>query len=83
MCLKTGLDTVEKKKNLPLPGIQPRLLGHPVRNLIAIPTELSRLLKHSQSVQNLCGNFTIKVLKMYSREFTIQPVGLHRTENWN
>jgi hypothetical protein len=34
---------VEEKNLLPLAGIQPRLLGCPVRSLVPIPTELSWL----------------------------------------
>ena len=33
---KTGL--------LPLPGIEPRFLSHPACRIVAIPTEISRLL---------------------------------------
>jgi hypothetical protein len=32
---------------LPLRGNEPQLLGHPVYNLVAIPTELSRLRKRT------------------------------------
>jgi hypothetical protein len=33
----------EKKNLVPLPGIEPRLLGPPARSLVGIPTEPSRL----------------------------------------
>jgi hypothetical protein len=41
---RSGLDVMEKRLLL-LPGIEPRLLGRPARNLLAITTELSRLLE--------------------------------------
>jgi hypothetical protein len=40
---RASLDVIVKRNNMPLPGIEPRLLGHPVRSLVTIPTELSRL----------------------------------------
>jgi hypothetical protein len=33
----------EEKNLLPLPGVEPRVLGSPARNLLTIPTELSSL----------------------------------------
>jgi hypothetical protein len=40
--LIAGRDVMEKSVLL-MPGIKPRLLGLPVRSLVAIPTELSQL----------------------------------------
>jgi hypothetical protein len=34
-----------EKSYLPFPGIAPILLGRPIRSLVALPTELSRLLR--------------------------------------
>jgi hypothetical protein len=41
---KTGLDDIEGRKILPLPGIEPHLLGRPAHSLVAIPTELSQII---------------------------------------
>jgi hypothetical protein len=37
---------------MPLPEIEAQLLGHPAHSLVAIPTELSRLLKCYRSAEN-------------------------------
>jgi hypothetical protein len=34
----------KEEKNIPLSGIEPRFLGHAARNLVAVSTNLSRLL---------------------------------------
>jgi hypothetical protein len=56
---RAGLDVIEKIRYLfSLPGIESLLLGHPARSLVAILTELSRLLiynKCSGFCTNLCG----------------------------
>jgi hypothetical protein len=41
---RARLDVIEKRKVLPLPEIEPRLLYRPARSLVAKTTELS---KHS------------------------------------
>jgi hypothetical protein len=41
---RTGLDVVEKRKFLTLPGLELRPLGRPA-HIVAIPTALSRLLE--------------------------------------
>jgi hypothetical protein len=41
---RTGLDDVEKRKFLTLPGLELRSLCRPASKPVAIPTELSRLL---------------------------------------
>jgi hypothetical protein len=39
---RAGPDIMEKRKHLlPLPGIEPRLLGRTVRSVVAVPTELA------------------------------------------
>jgi hypothetical protein len=40
--LRSGLEIMEQNL-LPLPGMQPRLLGRPARSVVATSTELSRL----------------------------------------
>jgi hypothetical protein len=37
----------------PPPGIEPQNPDHPARSLVAIPTELSRLLKMTNSFSNI------------------------------
>jgi hypothetical protein len=44
--LGAGLDDLEKRKFLTLPGLELRPLGRPARKLVAIPTTLSRLLTY-------------------------------------
>jgi hypothetical protein len=40
---RAGLDDVEKRKFLSLPGLELQSLGRPARQPLAIPTEQSRL----------------------------------------
>jgi hypothetical protein len=61
---------VEEKNILPIPGIEPPLLGFPARNLVAIPTKLSRLLydDDDNEVRNL-------KLSLYLSATPLRPVG--------
>jgi hypothetical protein len=43
--LRAGLDNLEKRKFLTLPGLELRPLGRPARSVVAIPTALSQLLE--------------------------------------
>jgi hypothetical protein len=41
-----GVEVMEKKNLLLLPGFEPQLFGLSARSLVAIPTELSNILKN-------------------------------------
>ena len=45
----------EERNVLPVPGFKPGLAGHPTKNLVTIPTELS-LLPDVALLKNLCDS---------------------------
>jgi hypothetical protein len=47
---RTGLLTAEKNI-FPVPGIEPRFLGHPARTLVAVMAELSLLVKTNENAR--------------------------------
>jgi hypothetical protein len=60
--LRAGMDDLEKRKFLTLPGVELRSLGRPARRFVAIPTMLSRLLLFWVCVIILCLLYWVRII---------------------
>jgi hypothetical protein len=62
--LRAGLDDLEKRKYVTLPGLELRPLSRPVRKLVAIPTTLSWLqVRHHMSEVSPLSVLSVKYRK--------------------
>jgi len=50
---RAGMDTEEMRKLLPIPGIEPSFVKCPARNIVTIPTVLSRLPMYDAEKPNI------------------------------
>jgi hypothetical protein len=57
-----GRDTVEKRKFVPMPGIELRLFYYPAHTLVAIPTEITSLINNFNKNSNNNNNIFVIIL---------------------